>query len=235
MPGRRAPAATPCDTFTEWWWAPSPTIYRTIPAGFTSFEHVVLPEIDPGPEAPFLLVHEFKLVGGDEGSFGLRTCSDVDAGVAKIALFSIRASLTAEAGGDGSAQEDQWGWSCRIPYHWSEGRPYGLRVWTEEAAWWSAAVRDQATGQETLIGRIRVPDDWRRLASWSVSATRYQGGPLLRCEHLAECQVAIKEPTADGGRVKPVRHENHLGPGTCPTSRIDDVRGGVRHMVGGER
>ncbi len=232
---RRRPSSggMPRDTCTEWWWAPSPTIFRTIPAGYSDFEHVVLPEFDPGQEAHFLFVHEFKLVGGDEGGLGLRTRSDLDADLHRIAVFSIRNAVGGEDGDTGSARQDGSGWSCRIPYPWEAGRPYGMRVWTDERAWWSAAVRDQTTGQETVIGRIRVPDDWRRLASWSVTATRYQGDPLAHCDHLPECQVAYREPTADQGKVKPVRHENHLGPGSCGTSRIGDVENGVRHSMGG--
>ncbi len=230
---RRLSGTTPRDPFTEWWWAPSPTIYRTIPAGYSNFEHVVLPEIDPGPGASFAFTHEFRLVGGDEGLMALCTSSQLDAGAGKIAVFSMRGTLAAESGRGGSVLEDGSVCTCRVPYPWEAGRPYGMRVWTEERAWWSAAVRDQGTGQETLIGRMRVPDDWRRLASQSVSATRYEGPPLGRCVDLPECQVAFREPTADDGRVKPVRHENHLGPGTCETSHIADVRDGVRHGMGG--
>ena len=226
-------APTPRDPFTEWWWAPSPTIFRTIPAGYSSFEHVVLPEIDPGQGAAYAFVHEFKMVGGDEGSMGLSTGSDLDAGGSKSAVFSIRNAVAADSGGPSSGVNSGGGWSCRIPYPWEAGRPYGMRIWTEDQGWWSAMVRDQVSGEERLIGRIRVPDHWRRLASWSVTATRYQGPPLVHCEHLPECQVAYREPTADDGTVKPVRHENHLAPGTCETSRIADVRDGVRHGVGG--
>ena len=217
---------------TEWWWSPPPTIYRTMPAGFASFEHVVLPEIDPGAGARFEFAHEFKLVGGAEGMMSLATGSDVDATPPKIAVFSIRGAVSAESGGTGSALPDGLAWSCRIPYPWEAGRPYGMRVWTDAPGWWSSAVRDQATGTEILIGRIRVPDDWRRLAGWSVSATRYQGRPLALCDHLPECQVAYREPTADDGKVRPLRHENHLGEGTCETSRMADVSQGVRHGMG---
>jgi len=232
---RRPSGATPRDPFTEWWWAPSPTIFRTIPAGYTSFDHVVLPEIDPGPGPPVAFTHEFRLVGGEGGLMALCTPSPLDGGSGKTAVFAMRGGLAAESGSGGSVQEDDVVWTCRIPSPWEAGRPYGMRVWTEERAWWSAAVRDQVTGDERLIGRIRVPDDWRRLASQSVSAIRYDGPPLARCDDVPECQVAYREPTADEGRVKPVRHENHLGPGTCETSHIADVRGGVRHGMGGLR
>ena len=232
MRRRQISGASPRDTFTEWWWAPSPTIFRTIPAGFATFEHVILPEVDPGDGAHFFFVHEFKFVGGDEASMGLQTASELGAGT-RSAVFSIRNAVSADIGAAGSAMADGSGWSCQVPYPWEAGTPYGMRVWSEEPSWWSAAVRDQTSGTDLLIGRIRVPDDWRRLASWSVTATRYGGGTLARCADVPECQVAYREPTADEGAVKPVRHENDFGPGTCETSRIVDVRGGVRHGMGG--
>src|SRR5947209_1077662 len=64
---RQLGAATPRAAFTEWWWPPSPTIFRTIPAGYRSFEHVVVPEVEPGPGGAYLWAHEFKLVGGEGG------------------------------------------------------------------------------------------------------------------------------------------------------------------------
>jgi len=108
-----------------------------------------------------------------------------------------------------------------------------MRLWSDDPGWWSATLSDLAGGREDLIGRIRVPNGWRQLAGWSVMATRYRVGSVRRCDDLAECRVAFQEPTANDGRIQPVRHENHLGPGTCENSRVADVRGGVRHEIGG--
>jgi hypothetical protein len=107
-----------------------------------------------------------------------------------------------------------------------------MRLWSDAPGWWSAVVSDLAVGTETVIGRIRVPDAWRQLGGLSVTATRYRDGPVARCDALAPSRVAFKEPTANAGRVQPLRHENHLGPGTCDNSRVGDVRGGVRHEIG---
>lgn len=231
---RRSSIATPRDVHTEWWWPPSPTVFRTTQAGFASFEHIVLPEIDPGPATAIAMVHEFKLSGGDRGMFGLETGDGRSAtGNGKSAVFSIANALRADNGGavvgDGGAPS----WVCRITYPWAAGRSYAMRLWTDAPGWWSAAVTDLAAGQEDLIGHIRVPEAWRQLAGWSVMATRYHDVVVGRCADLPESRVAYREPTANESKISPVRHENHLGAGTCESSRVSDVRGGVRHEIGG--
>ena len=122
--------------------------------------------------------------------------------------------------------------TCRVPLAWQSGRDYEMRIWTERAGWWSAAVRDGTGGRETVIGSIVVPGDWRRLGSVSTARTEYQGRPLQRCEDLRACTVLYRMPTADGGRVQPERHESRVGPGTCDGSRVEEVVGGVRHAMG---
>jgi hypothetical protein len=216
VPLRRRPRlATPRGTYTEWWWPPSPTIYRTIPAGYTTFEHVVRPEVDPGAGAAYLWFHQFHLVGGEGGYLGLQTDGD---GAGKVAVFSISNSLSSP---------------CRIHFAWETGRAYRMRVWTDDAGTWSAAVADERGGGENIIGHIRVPPGWRRLGSWSVMSTEYRGGALTRCQDLRLSQVVFSEPTADKGTVKPQRQVNRVGPGTCEGSSVEDVPGGVRHTMGG--
>jgi hypothetical protein len=108
-------------------------------------------------------------------------------------------------------------------------------VWTDHPGWWAAGLREAEDDEdeESLIGRIQVPEEWRRLASWSVMWTKYRGGPLARCQDMPPCRVAFSAPTADEGSVQPERHESHVGPGTCEGSRIEAVPGGVRHAMGG--
>ena len=88
----------------------------------------MLPEIDPGGGAAFAFAHEFKMVGGDQGSMGLSTGSDLDATGTKSAFFSIRNAVTGAGAGAASAVDRGDGWSCRVPYPWEAGRPYGMRI-----------------------------------------------------------------------------------------------------------
>ncbi len=206
---RESRPPTPRSIYTEWWWPPPPTIYRTVSGGYSSFEHVLVVEVDPGSRAAYLWAHRFTLLGGQGGYVGLETEGN--------AVFSVTGAGT-----------------CRVPCPCKAGRSYDLQVWTEDRGSWAAAVRE-GTGPPTLIGRVQVPDDWRRLASTSEMSTEYRGGPLARCADLPPSRVTFFPPTADEGTVSPVRHEIRLGPGTCDGSTVEVTRDGVRHVIGGTR
>jgi hypothetical protein len=219
-------------TYSEWWWPPSPTIFRTIPAGYSSFEQVVRAEIDPGPGAPYLFAHEFTFVGGEAGYLGLTTSGEGTAD-GRSALFAIRNAVGGHGAASAFTADGGRLATCRVPYPWEGGRSYRLRVSAGESGWWSASLRDEATGQETAVGGIQVPPEWRRLAGWSVSRTEYRGPPLARCEDLHPVQVVFSEPTADDGSVRPQREVSRLGAGTCEGSSVEPVPGGIRHVIGG--
>lgn len=217
--------AVPQATFTEWWWPPSPTVFRTTPAGYASFEHVVVVETGPGSDGPYVWAHEFSFVGGEGGCIGLQQTQDQASGggAGRFALLSIRGVPGATSGVASG---------CRIPMAWEPGRRYRLRVWTDQEGSWSAAVGEDGAG-ESLIGRLRVPDEWRRLASSSVMWTKYQGGAPARCADLPPARALFSTPTADGGTVRPERHESHLGEGNCEGSRVEAATDGVRHVLAG--
>ena len=161
--------------------------------GYRTFEHAIVPEVDPGSRAPYLWAHEFALLGGEGGYLGLEAGAE---GAQRTAVFSIAGVSTA-----------------RVPWPWQAGRVYWLQVRSEGGGWWSATVGEEE-GSESLIGRMQVPEAWRRLASTSVMTTEYRGGPLARCADLPPSRVTFSPPTADGGTVSPVRQESRLGPGT---------------------
>lgn len=229
----RGGSATPRGTYTEWFWPPSTSFARTLLAGYKSFEHVLFPEVDPGPESSYYWAHQFRIIGGEGGYLGLQTNGHrADGSVGKLAIFSIWDALEAEGPGIVRFSGEGSGWSCRIPYQWEAGRAYALRVNTPGGGWWGASVRDEATGQETEIGGIRVPADWRQLDSWSVMWTEYYGPPLGRCADLAHSSVVFSTPIANDGEVKPAASHNRIGEGTCETSRVEPLAHGVRHEMG---
>jgi len=229
----RKPPPTPSGTYTEWRWPPSTSFARTLQAGYGSFEHVVLPEVDPGPEATYFWAHQFRFIGGEGGYLGLQTKGNrADGSLGKMAIFSIWDAVEAEGPGTVRFSGEGTGWSCRIPYPWEAGRPYGMRVYTPGGGWWGAAVRDDTTGEISEIGGIRVPGHWRNLDSWSVMWTEYYGPPLARCSDLAHSRVVFGTPTADKGEVRPAGSHSHLSEGTCNTSLIETVPDGVRHEMG---
>lgn len=124
------------------------------------------------------------------------------------------------------------GWSCGVPYPWSPGRRYRVRVSTVEQGWWVASVRDESTAAEKQIGFLRVPADWRQLDTPSVMCTEYQGPPVADCGELRRCSGIFYAPSADDGAATPERVHSRLGTGSCACSRVEPVPGGVRHEIG---
>lgn len=225
--------AIPRGTYTEWRWPPSTSFARTLLAGYNSFEHVLVPEVDPGPDSTYYWAHQFRLIGGEGGYLGLQTKGNrVDGSLGKMAIFSIWNALEAAGAGTTHFSGEGEGWSCRIPYMWEPGRAYGLKVSAIGGGWWEAKVRDESTGVISLIGGIRVPEHWRNLDSWSVMWTEYYGPPLDSCSELAYSSVLFGTPLANDGEVKPAGSHSHLGDGTCETSDVQTVADGVRHQMG---
>ena len=225
--------ATPRGTYTEWRWPPSTSFARTLLAGYNSFEHVLVPEVDPGPDSMYFWAHQFRLIGGEGGYLGLQTKGNrADGSLGKMAIFSIWDAVEAAGPGTTRFSGEGEGWSCRIPYMWQPGRAYALKVSAIGGCWWEAKVRDETTGVVSQIGGIRVPEHWRNLDSWSIMWTEYYGPPLDRCSDLAYSSVVFGTPLANDGDVKPAGSHSHLGDGTCEISDVQPVAQGVRHQMG---
>jgi hypothetical protein len=191
------------------------------------------PEVDPGPDSMYFWAHQFRLIGGEGGYLGLQTKGNrVDGSLGKMAIFSIWNAVEAAGPGTTRFSGEGEGWSCRNPYAWQAGRAYALKVSAIGGNWWEAKVRDEETGVISQIGGIRVPENWRLLDSWSVMWTEYYGPPLDRCSDLAYSSVIFGTPLANEGEVKPAGSHSHLGEGTCTTSDIQTLSGGVRHQMG---
>ena len=227
-------APTARGPYTEWFWPDPPVVHgRT---GFASFEHTLVPEIDPGPRATYFWAHQFGLVGGQGGYIGLQTKGNrADGSLGKMAIFSLWDATGAEGPGVVRFGGEGTGWSARIPLLWQAGHHYRLRIEaaedTVEGRWWVATVADLDTGDDHGIGRLRAAPGWHGLSSWSVMWTEYYGPPLGSCRDLAPVSATFSVPRADG-TVVPVRRHSHLGEGTCDTTRITDLDEGVRHEMG---
>ncbi|MGI9033304.1 MAG: DUF3472 domain-containing protein [Acidimicrobiales bacterium] len=224
---RRPARPTARGPYTEWFWPESPT-----GRGFSSFTHTVLAEIDPGPAATYFWAHQFALQDGQGGYLGLQTRGNrADGTVGKMAIFSLWDATGAEGRGVVRFSGEGEGWSARIPYLWSLGSTYRLSVAAAAGSWWSASVTDPTTGENQVIGSLQAPPGWGGLRPWSIMWTEYYGPPLARCADLAPVSAVFGEPRADAG-VAPVRSHSHVGEGTCDSTHITEVPGGVRHEMG---
>lgn len=219
-------------TYTDWHW-PAPPVSSDGRAGYSSFEHVLLIETDPGPESAYFWAHQFVLLGGTGGYLGLQTRGSAEGVTGRIAIFSIWDAVAALGSTTVRFTGEGEGWSCRIAYPWEVGRRYRLRLANPEPGWWVASVRDDTTGVGAEIGRIQVPPHWQRLDSWSVMWTEWYGQPLVRCEDLPHASVVFHTPAADDGRVSPQRCDDHLATGsTCDNSRLERLPEGSRQRMG---
>ncbi len=218
-------------TYTDWFWPPPPVSADGL-TGYSSFEHTLVVEVDPGPGASYFWAHQFGLIGGAGGYVGLQTKGKPADTVGRAALFSIWDAVAAKGKHPHRFTEEGVGWSCGILYPWEVGRPYRLRVQNAERAWWAASVVDELTGAETEIGWIQVPDRWHRLGDWSVMWTEWYGGPLARCSDLPHASALFRTPIADDS-VVPQRAHDHLATGaTCDNARVERVAEGSRQQMG---
>jgi hypothetical protein len=215
-------ALRPRGTYTDWFWPGT---------GYGDVEHVLVPEVDPGPDTTYFWAHQFRTEAGEGGYIGLQTKGNrADGTLGKMAIFSFWDTLGAEGPGVVRFGGEGVGWSCRIPFPWEAGRPYRLRVGVVDE---DASVRTWAASVDgAQFGRIRAPAAWGRLGAWSVMWTEFYGGPLARCEDLPYSKVTFSVPVADGS-ARPHRSNDHLGDGDCDTSRVTRPDGdSVRHEMG---
>lgn len=220
----------PRGPYTQWFW-PRPPGHDDGSVGFSSFEHTLTAETDPGDHSCCFWAHQFRTVEGEGGYVGLQTWGNrADGSLGKMAIFSLWDALEGRGPGVVPFSGEGEGWSCRIPFAWESGRPYRLRIGVAETAgdsvWWAASV------DTTEIGRIRVPRQWGRLRPWSVMWTEYYGPPVPDCAALPYACAVFSEPVADGGSVRPERRRSHVGDGDCHTTRVADIGGGVRQELG---
>jgi hypothetical protein len=233
----RAHTARPRGTYSEWWWPEPPEPHGNL-RSYSVLEHVLVPEVDPGPGSLYFWAHQFRTVGGEGGYIGLQTKGNrADGSLGKMAIFSFWDTLGAEGPGVVRFGGEGVGWSCRIPYFWEAGRAYRLRVELVDVdgreAWWAASVADVDRGEDSQeFGRICAPAGWGGLGTWSVMWTEYYGPPLARCSDLAYSRVVFSTPSAENGSVAPNRWRDHLSDGPCDTSRITRLEGGVRQEMG---
>ncbi len=233
-------AATPQGTYTNWYWEPPDTGYRSLVHSL-KIEAVT-------PDAPYFWSHQFQLVNGDVGYIGLQSNGNrVDGTVGKTAVFSVFKSGIAaspkvspklcEVKQNGFDGYDIAGSSCRTAYEWTIGHKYTM--WTKisqvenDGTWWDGLIKDENTGLVTFLGRIKVPPTWRGMGAWSVMWTEYFGEKPKVCTELSYSRVRFYKPTANRGTVQPSRTSNEFSkPVDCTNSRITNTKNGTIQEMG---
>ena len=231
----RSLAATPQGTYSSWKWLAAKGSGPT--SGFTSLEHSLTIE-SVAVNAPYFWSHQFGFEGGDGGYIGLQSNGRrVNGTIGKTAVFSIFSSGIAglpaascsveQAGFDGYNKS---GTSCRIPFEWSVGSTYNLKVallaQDNSGSWWAGTIN----GQE--IARIRVPRAWHGLRPSSIMWTEYFGPKPNTCKDIPYSRVRFSQPVANG-TIRPVGGSPSVSTGTdCKNSKVSAVGAGWIHEVG---
>jgi len=196
-------------------------------SGFYNFDVLLTIDVDPGIESAYYWAHQFGFKNGDGGYMGLQTNGFMQGEwVGKMAILSIWEALEAEPGPGASSEEftgEGEGWSCRKKYNWVEGHTYCLRIEAcgvdeQENEWWGAWIIDTSTSQETLIGKIKVPNSWQGLEDYSVVWVEYYG-QVNDCDSIPYAKARFEQPTADNNSIIPQNLTSDLGT-TCPNASI---------------
>ncbi len=129
--------------------------------------------------------------------------------IGKMAIFSIWdvTSGIAEPGGTGVPFGGEGvGYSVRIPYNWSAGVSYRLKIYLDQDAasgnrLWGASITNLANGQTARIGRIYVPVGYGKVSNPVTFHERYTGGTDT-CADMSPSQVSFTNMTANSGTVR---------------------------------
>lgn len=120
------------------------------------------------------------------------------------AIFSLWGANAASGPACGKFANEGTGLSCRLPFTITTGRLYRLRVWRltpdSKGQWWGGWIKDESTGRETYLGKLRV-----------ASAHRYMAPPDNFSEYLGPATSCHKVPTSIAYWTQPAAH--HLGGG----------------------
>jgi hypothetical protein len=232
--------------YTYWYW---PSIE------LTSLEWALNVDFDP-PNDGYFWSHHFGFsettsttlagfVGIQQHGTFTADPPDGNTEIIKMALFSIEGALDAEAGlpsPDGTVHptfDGAPGFSVHIRYSWVPCRTYVFRMFHIEDEpdgnrWYGALIRDTATGDETMIGRILVPAELGPLGASSIFASqRFGFNQLVACEVQEHASAVFEHPTGNGGMVKPDNKANKFeDPPHCPNARFTELPGAIRQEMG---
>ncbi len=127
----------------------------------TDMQADITVETDPGNAQAFFWAHQFWLMNGNGGYFGLQTHGWLNGSdIGRMAIFSIWGATGAQPSPGASAQAfsgEGTGWSIHVPYSFQSGITYRFHVWTASGGTWSLTLTDMHSGQTVMLGTIDVP------------------------------------------------------------------------------
>ncbi len=215
------------------------TAYSSFQMKMGSLYNIDMPlkiNVDPGPGAARFFSEQFA-IGPYTGYLGLQTdMSQSNGQVTKGAIFSIWNATSAVEGSPGTWCQtfggEGIGYSCRMPYNWTAGTTYRLRVWQITANSWAAFVKDLTTGIEVQLGTITIPSSKYWLQASLTTFTEYYGGDFPACSDLKLSRVTWGMPVGNNSSVPSTWVSNSIGQGDCASIRSSVGRGPTVQSVG---
>ncbi|WP_436536292.1 DUF3472 domain-containing protein [Actinoplanes sp. HUAS TT8] len=142
----------------------------------------------------------FTATPNEGGYLGLQTNGQrFNGSTGDTAIFSLWNANATRGANCGSFGGEGTGKSCRIAYPIGTGVYYRLRVWrleTDSAGqWWGAWIANPATGQDSLIGQIRVPRS-KALLTTPMNFSEYFG-PAKTCDTVPVSVAYFTQPAAN--------------------------------------
>jgi hypothetical protein len=194
--------------------------------------------IDPGTSA-YRFFSEQLAIGNFTTYLGLQTDMTYpnNKGSGKGAIFSIWDASGATPGSLGSWCQsfgnEGTGYSCRMPYNWTAGNTYRLRISQISNNSWTAYIKNMTTGIEVQLGIITLPTTKNPLLLGGITTfTEYYGGDFPTCCDLKLSQVTWGMPTGNNDLFKSAWISNSIGPGDCSTLRLSTGTGPTIHSMG---
>jgi hypothetical protein len=194
--------------------------------------------VDPGLRSYRFFSQQFS-IGTFTAYIGLQTDMQYsnNRSSGKGALFSIWSATGAMSGSPGSWCQpfgnEGTGYSCRIPYNWTAGNTYRLRVWQITNNSWSAYIMNMSTKIEVQLGTIILPTTKNPLILGGITTfTEYFGGDFSACSDLKLSQVTWGMPTGNNTSLQSAWISNSIGQGECASFRQSTGTGPTIHSIG---
>lgn len=186
----------------------------------------------------YFWAQQFWFINGNGGYMGLQTGGNLNGHETKIAIFSIWDALDAVAGQAKNSYAGPFGgegvgYSCKIEYDWQDNVEYRVRLWElsdarkpEEPEWWGAWIMDMSTQEETFIGKILVPANWKWLNSSGNFFVEYFL-PTNGCENVPYAKATLSVPRRENGTVQPISAPIAEEYGVCKSVAKTTVKDGI--------
>jgi hypothetical protein len=181
------------------------------PSGYTSMEVDVKPYFNSysANQAYYYALDVWNFENTTNGTYaGLQTNGIINGQtVGKMLIFSLWGAdngISVPGGTGQTFSGEGSGYSERLPYNWTGGNTYLLKIYltnkTPQGNLWAASVTDLNTSRSQMIGEIYAPLSYGNLSGLPVTFDElYINNPQTTCNAITPSEVAFTNAGADNG------------------------------------